>query len=146
MNCFDGFIRTGALGPIRVGCTQDAIRRALGPPEDVGNPEAVRWPAELWAYGGHFVQVFFEANRVIGLGLYFWHPPRLPAALGVEPVPFSQHATCDAISSYVADRKIQHQKTTDEFGTRITVPQATQIIFDEEGGLQKILAWEQPRG
>ena len=144
MSRFDEFLRTGILGPVRVGASQEEIRQTLGPPHGVGNPEAVRRPFAFWSFGGTFLQIFFEHRVVTGFGLYFWHSPRLPPDLSVTEIPFTDAWTMAEVIDYLWDRRIRHRAVSaipGEPPDRIVAENATSLIFDHDGKLQKILAW-----
>jgi hypothetical protein len=149
MSGFDDFLRTGVLGPIRVGASRGEISGVLGPPDVIGNPAVVRWPAEMWAYGGMFLQIFMKSRVVVGFGLYFWHPPNLPLHLAVCEIPFTEAWTLTAVGEYLSDREIRHRFTAGVPGEpvdRIIAEEATAIIFDDDGALQKILTFTDRRG
>jgi hypothetical protein len=138
MTRFEQFLRTGILGPVRAGASQDDLRAALGEPDDVGNPRTIRKPLDMWTYGGHFLQVFIDARMVTGFGLYFWHPPRLPDALGIDAIPFTQASTMADVRAWLSERGVAHH-VAGEPADRVVIAVATQIIFDDDGSLQKIL-------
>ena len=130
---FDQFLLTGRLGPVHVGLSQDEVRATLGPPYDTGFGKR----SNLWSYGGHFLQMFFESKRLIGFGLYFWHPPRMPPALTMD-IPFSEAWTLQPVARYLSERGMPYAYAGEPAG-RIRVADDTDIIFDDGGELQKIL-------
>jgi hypothetical protein len=144
MTPFGEFLRTGILGAVRAGASQDDLRAALGEPDDVGNPRTIRKPLDMWTYGGHFLQVFFHSRRVTGFGLDFWHPPRLPDALGIDAIPFTESSAMADVRAWLSERGVAHH-VAGEPPDRIVIAGATEIIFDDDGSLQKIMAPAPPR-
>ena len=138
---FDDFLQSGEFGPIRFDASQEDIRGILGPPDDIGNPEAIHWPTELWFYGGSFLQVFFETKQVIGVGLYFRYPTQLPQALDMDHIPFSKESNRAEIGLYLSERKIHH-RLGGWSGESIIIADATEIVLDVDGDrLDRILAF-----
>jgi hypothetical protein len=134
---FDEFLATGVLPPLRVGCSQDEIRHALAAPDDVSNPDVVRWPNEIWTYNGHFLQIYFRAKRVTGYALYFVHPAHLPPQFNVSELPFSSESTASEVSAYLAERGIP-QRMEGNAADRILIADAVDVIFFDDGRLDRI--------
>jgi hypothetical protein len=135
---FDDFLATGAFPPLRVGGSQEEIRRALAAPHDVGNPKVVRWPNEIWTYNGHFLQIYFRAKRVTGYALYFVYPAHLPPQFNVAELPFTSGSTATEVSAYLEERGILH-RTEGNAADRIVVAGAVDVIFFDDGRLDRIV-------
>jgi hypothetical protein len=67
---FVRFLATGTLNEVALGWMGAAVRKRLGPPSETAK---LRRGITLWAYGGRVVQVTFERNRVVLIGIYMWY-------------------------------------------------------------------------
>ncbi|MCP3999052.1 MAG: hypothetical protein GY722_28915 [bacterium] len=67
-------IRSGELGPVRLGMTKEEVRRALGAPDDVMRPSRRRRESPCWLYGDVEVYFPFDLDRLVDV------PEHLPTA------------------------------------------------------------------
>jgi hypothetical protein len=59
--------------------------------------------------------------------------------LGIDAIPFTEAFTMDDVRTWLSEREIAH-RAAGEPPDRILIAGATEIIFDDDGFLQKIMA------
>ena len=65
---YEGLLRTGAFGPLRLGLGREAILQSLGPPDDVGRGMS---RTEMLAYRSGHLQLTLAKGELVHFGVYF---------------------------------------------------------------------------
>jgi hypothetical protein len=102
MASIDEFMRSGRLGPITGGMSQDEVRGLLGEPEDV----SVQKNPEIWKYGalqlGFYRSPYVEKPVLTTINLYFHDPTSsLPDRLGLTGWQPTSETTIEAFRDYI---------------------------------------------
>ena len=99
------FIKTGSLGPVRLGMTSEEIVNAIGEPEDISVKTK---PYVIWKYGS--LQITFDTTLdkpvVTSIFVYFWPDEKTTLPDGVRLrgwVPDSETAIDEFIEKMLSE-------------------------------------------
>jgi hypothetical protein len=132
MATLEQFLRTGELGPIRVGMTQAEAVACLGPAQD----ESVQREPKILKYGG--LQITFARltrgaeGQVALIGLYYHARERIPALVSPTDFTATSETTLGEMREFVVRFGLSPREVIRGDDIVLTLPSGVEIVCGDQ--------------
>ena len=139
------FLKTGAIGELRLGLTADEVLALLGLPDDVGGTSRKYPRPSVYVFGS--VEVFFTQSRparCVGLWWYAHRGPFRLAATQPDGQLLSPGMRREEVEARLTNAGLTFHAPAHEEGiapTRVLASGVT-VVLDEDGGLKSVATYE----